>query len=261
MENGADGIGLFRSEFLYMERDSLPTEEEQFQAYRQVLEKMGGKPVIIRTFDIGADKQVPYLNLPKEMNPALGYRAIRICLDRKELFRTQLRALLRASVFGNLKIMFTMIISTEEVKAAKAVMEEVKSGLTTENIAFAPDVKVGIMVETPAAVLLSAELAEESNFFSVGTNDLTQYTLAVDRMNGKISKLYNQRHTAVLKMIEMAAKNAHQAGIPIGICGKSAADPALAAFYLKAGIDELSVAPSSLLGLKKTLQDAIESNV
>lgn len=253
LENGAEGIGLFRSEFLYMGRDSLPTEEEQFQAYKQVLQKMGKKPVIVRTFDIGADKEVPYLHLPKEANPALGYRAIRICLDRKELFRTQLRALLRASAFGNLQIMFPMIVSPDEVKAAKAVLEDVKSALSAEHIAFAPKIPTGIMVETPSAAVLSGELAEIVDFFSVGTNDLTQYTLAVDRTNAAVSKLYNPRSPAVLKMIEIAAQSAHRAGIPIGICGESAADPQLTGFYLKAKIDELSVAPASILKLKENV--------
>ncbi|HHV32432.1 MAG TPA: phosphoenolpyruvate--protein phosphotransferase [Clostridiales bacterium] len=259
LENGADGIGLFRSEFLYMGRDSLPTEDEQFEAYRQVLKKMGKKPVIVRTFDIGADKKVPYLHLPEEENPALGYRAIRICLDQTDLFRTQLRALLRASAFGNLKIMFPMIISTEEIRTAKAILEDIKSDLSAKNIAFDTAVKVGIMIETPAAAVLSSELAKECDFFSIGTNDLTQYTLAADRMNGKISKLYNQRNPAVLKMIEMAAQSAHQAGIPVGICGESAADPALTEFYLKLGIDELSVVSPSVLSLKSALQQAIQS--
>lgn len=253
LKNGADGIGLFRSEFLYMEHDSLPTEDEQFNAYRKVLEKMDGKRVIIRTFDIGADKQVPYLNLPKEANPALGYRAIRICLDRKDLFYTQLRALLRASVFGKLSIMFPMIISVGEIKEAKKMVEQVKKDLAEEKIAFAQDVKIGIMIETPASVMLSGELAKEADFFSIGTNDLTQYTLAVDRMNGKISKMYDQRHPAVLKMIEMTAKSAKKAGIPVGICGESAADTSLMKFYLKAGINELSVGASAVLGLKKAV--------
>lgn len=251
LENGADGIGLFRSEFLYLERSSLPTEEEQFQAYRSVLEKMGEKPVIIRTFDIGADKQVPYLNLPKEANPALGYRAIRICLEQKDLFRTQLRALLRASAFGNLKIMFPMIISLNEVRVARGMLEEAKSELTAEGVAFAQNLNTGIMIETPAAAVLSGELAKECDFFSIGTNDLTQYTLAVDRMNGATAKLYDQRNAAVLKMIQMTAESAHQAGIPVGICGESASDLFLTEFYLNIGIDELSVAPSSILELKK----------
>jgi len=253
LENGADGIGLFRSEFLFMERNSLPTEEEQFQAYKQVLEKMKKRPVIIRTFDIGADKQVPYLNLPQEANPAMGYRAIRICLDRKELFDTQLRALLRASVFGNLGIMFPMIISENELETAKSRIEQVKSDLNIEKIPYATDLKIGIMIETPAAVMLSNELAKKCDFFSIGTNDLTQYTLAVDRMNDNISKLYDQRHPAVLKMIEMTVSNAKKAGIPVGICGESASDLELTKFYLKIGVDELSVASSSILELKQSV--------
>lgn len=257
LENGADGIGLFRSEFLYMERDSLPTEEEQFEAYKKVLVGMNGKSVIVRTFDIGADKQVSYLNLPKEANPALGYRAIRICLDRRDLFRTQLRALMRASVYGKLKIMFPMIISVNEVRTAKAELEKVKDELSVEKIPFAPDVEVGIMIETPASVVMSEELAKECSFFSVGTNDLTQYTLAVDRMNGNISKLYNQANPAVLKMIAVAARNAHKAGIPIGICGESAADTKLTDFYLREEIDELSVASSSVLSVKESLMKTL----
>ena len=260
LKNGADGIGLFRSEFLYMGRDSLPTEDEQFEAYKSVLEKMGNKPVIVRTFDIGADKQIPYLHLPKEANPALGYRAIRICLDRKDLFRAQLRALVRASAFGNLKIMFPMIISVEEVREAKQMLQETKSELESEKISFAHDIKVGIMIETPSSVVLSDELAKECDFFSIGTNDLTQYTLAADRLNDKIAKIYDQSNPAVLKMIELTAKNAHKAGISVGICGESAADPKLAEFYLKTGIDELSVAPPSVLGLKKTLKQACEKS-
>ncbi|QNO18171.1 phosphoenolpyruvate--protein phosphotransferase [Caproicibacterium amylolyticum] len=258
LENGADGIGLFRSEFLFMERDTLPDEETQFEAYRQVLQKMGSKPVIVRTFDIGADKQVPYLNLPKEENPALGCRAIRICLDRRELFKTQLRALLRASAFGSLKIMFPMIISSEELNTAKGILEEAKAELSAESVAFSPDLKVGIMVETPSAAIMSDELAKHCDFFSVGTNDLTQYTLAADRMNSKLAGVYNQRSPAVLRLIHMAAENAHKAGIPIGICGESAADRTLTDFYLKIGIDELSVAPSSVLELKEALQQSID---
>ena len=253
LANGAEGIGLFRSEFLYMGRDSLPTEEEQFQAYKKVLEKMGERPVVVRTFDIGADKEVPSLHLPKEANPALGYRAIRICLDRKDLFRTQLRALLRASAFGNLQIMFPMIVSAEEVKAAKEILGDVKAGLAAERIAFAPKIRTGIMVETPAAAVLSGALAEIADFFSIGTNDLTQYTLAADRTNASVSGLYDPRSPAVLKLIEWTAKSAHQAGIPVGICGESAADPRLTAFYLRNRIDELSVAPSSVLALKEKI--------
>ena len=254
LENDADGIGLFRSEFLYMNGNSLPSEEEQFVAYKSVLEKMGSKRVIIRTLDLGADKQVPYLNLPHEENPALGYRAIRICLDRKELFVTQLRALYRASAFGNLAIMFPMIISVDEVKQIKSIIEQVKSDLSKEGIAFSSDVEIGIMIETPASVMMSAELAKEVDFFSVGTNDLTQYTLAVDRMNHSISNMFDSRNPAVLRMLEIAAKNAKNAGIWIGICGESAADTSLTDFYVKIGISELSVTPASVLELKKAVQ-------
>lgn len=254
LENDADGIGLFRSEFLYMESSTFPSEEKQFKAYRSVLEKMNGKRVIIRTFDLGADKQVSYLDLPKEENPALGYRAIRICLDRRELFVTQLRALLRASVSGKLAIMFPMIISVEEVREIKSIVEQVKQDLTKEKISFAPDVELGIMVETPASVLLSDELAKEVDFFSIGTNDLTQYTLAVDRMNHTISNMFNPRHPAVLRMIEMTVENGKKAGIWTGICGESAADTVLTEFYVKIGVKELSVTPSAVLELKKAVQ-------
>lgn len=254
LENDADGIGLFRSEFLYMNGNSLPSEEEQFVAYKSVLEKMGSKRVIIRTLDLGADKQVPYLNLPHEENPALGYRAIRICLDRKELFVTQLRALYRASTFGKLAIMFPMIISVDEVKQIKSIIEQVKSDLSKEGIAFSSDVEIGIMIETPASVMMSAELAKEVDFFSVGTNDLTQYTLAVDRMNHSISNMFDSRNPAVLRMLEIAAKNAKDAGIWIGICGESAADTSLTDFYVKIGVSELSVTPASVLELKKAVQ-------
>lgn len=254
LQNGADGIGLFRSEFLYMESDSLPSEETQFRAYREVLEKMRGKRVIIRTLDIGADKQVPYLNLPPEANPALGYRAIRICLDRTELFRTQLRALLRAAVFGNLAVMFPMIISPQEVRDAKKMVEQAKIELCKEGITFAPDVQLGVMIETPAAAMLSDELAKEVDFFSIGSNDLTQYTLATDRMNGAISKLYDQRHPAVLKLIELTVKNAKKEGTETGICGESAADPELTEFFLRIGVDELSVTPASVPEVKNTVR-------
>ncbi len=254
LENDADGIGLFRSEFLYMNGNSLPSEEEQFVAYKSVLEKMGSKRVIIRTLDLGADKQVPYLNLPHEENPALGYRAIRICLDRKELFVTQLRALYRASTFGKLAIMFPMIISVDEVKQIKSIIEQVKSDLSKEGIAFSSDVEIGIMIETPASVMMSAELAKEVDFFSVGTNDLTQYTLAVDRMNHSISNMFDSRNPAVLRMLEIAAKNAKNAGVWIGICGESAADTSLTDFYVKIGVSELSVTPASVLELKKAVQ-------
>lgn len=254
LENDADGIGLFRSEFLYMESSTFPSEEQQFRAYSEVLKKMDGKRVIIRTLDLGADKQVPYLNLPKEENPAMGYRAIRICLDRRELFVTQLRALLRASSFGKLAIMFPMITSVEEVKECKAIVEQVKQDLTAEKTAFAPDFELGIMIETPASVMLSEELAKEVDFFSIGTNDLTQYTLAVDRMNHAISKMFDPSHPAVLRMIETTVENGRKAGIWTGICGESAADTKLTEFYLKIGVAELSVTPSAVLELKKAVQ-------
>ncbi len=254
LENDADGIGLFRSEFLYMENSTFPSEEQQFEAYRTVLQKMNGKRVIIRTFDLGADKQVPYLNLPREENPALGYRAIRICLDRKELFVTQLRALLRASVFGKLAIMFPMIISVEEVREIKSIVSQVKQDLTNEKIAFSPNIELGIMVETPASVMMSDLLAKEVDFFSIGTNDLTQYTLAVDRMNHTISKMFDSRHPAVLRMIEMTVENGKKAGIWTGVCGESAADTELTQFYVKIGVKELSVTPPAVLELKKAIQ-------
>lgn len=260
LQNGADGVGLFRSEFLYMESDSPPSEEVQFRAYREVLEKMKEKRVVIRTLDIGADKKVSYLNLPNEENPALGYRAIRICLDRRELFRTQLRALLRASVFGNLAVMFPMIISPQEVRAAREMLEEAKKELLEEDVAFSDAIPLGVMIETPAAAMLSGELAKEVDFFSIGTNDLTQYTLAVDRMNGAIEKLYDQRHPAVLKLIEMTVKNAKEAGIEVGICGESARDPHLTEFFLRIGVDELSVAPTSVLELKDNVRGIKLSN-
>lgn len=254
LENDADGVGLFRSEFLYMESDDFPTEEQQFEAYKTVLEKMDGKRVIIRTLDLGADKQVPYLNIPKEENPAMGYRAIRISLDRKELFVTQLRALIRASAFGKLAIMFPMITSVEQVQEIRGMVEQVKQELEEEKIAFAPEFELGIMIETPASAVLSDLLAKEVDFFSIGTNDLTQYTLAVDRMNPSISEMYDPRHPAVLRMIQMSVENAKKAGIWIGICGESAADTALTKFYLEIGVDELSVTPSAVLELRKTVQ-------
>ena len=254
LENDADGIGLFRSEFLYMESKNFPSEEEQFKAYKRVLEKMGGKRVIIRTLDLGADKQVPYLDIPHEENPAMGYRAIRICLDRQELFVTQLRALIRASAFGKLAIMFPMIISVDEVRQIKSIVEKVKKDLSDEKVVFAPDIEIGIMIETPASVMLSDLLAKEVDFFSIGTNDLTQYTLAVDRMNHTISKLFDSRHPAVLRMIEKTAESAKNAGIWVGICGESAADTSLTEFYVKIGVSELSVTPSAVLELRKAVQ-------
>jgi phosphotransferase system enzyme I (PtsI) len=255
LENGAEGIGLFRSEFLYMENDSLPDEETQFSAYRSVLEKMGDRPVIIRTFDIGADKKVPYLDLPEEANPALGFRAIRICLARPELFMAQLRALYRASAAGNLSIMFPMIASSGELAEAKKMAAQARRELKEKRIPFSPDVKLGIMVETPAAAVLSEELAKEADFFSIGTNDLTQYTLAADRMNPTLAPLYDQRHPAVLSLMKTTFRNAKKAGIPAGVCGESAADPSLTQFYLQNRVDELSVSPSSVLELKKAIRD------
>ena len=254
LENDAGGVGLFRSEFLYLGRDSLPTEEEQFRIYKQAAENMAGKKVIIRTLDIGADKQADYLHLDKEENPALGYRAIRICLTQTDIFKTQLRALYRAAVYGNLSIMYPMIISTEEVEQIKRISAEVKQELAEEKIPY-KDVEEGIMIETPAAVMISDELAKMVDFFSVGTNDLTQYTLAIDRQNEKLDVFYNPHHKAVLKMIKIAADNAHKEGKWIGICGELGADPELTATFLEMGIDELSVAPSSILKLRKIIRE------
>lgn len=255
LQNDAGGIGLFRSEFLYLENSDFPTEEQQFNAYRKVAENMAGKKVIIRTLDIGADKQADYFNLDKEENPALGYRAIRICLTRKEIFKTQLRALFRAAAFGNISIMFPMIISTEEVKQIKEILEEVKAELKAEQIPFKEDVEIGIMIETPASVMISDELAKEVDFFSVGTNDLTQYTLAIDRQNQKLEPFYNSHHKAVLKMIKMAADNAHKEGKWIGICGELGADITLTEEFLKMGIDELSVSPSMILEVRNRVRE------
>lgn len=253
--NDAGGIGLFRSEFLYLENSDFPTEEQQFQAYKRVLESMAGKKVIIRTLDIGADKQVDYFGLCKEENPAMGYRAIRICLTRPEIFKTQLRALYRASAFGQIAIMFPMIISVNEVRRIKEIIEEVKKELTEEGIAFREDVELGVMIETPAAVMVSRELAKEVDFFSVGTNDLTQYTLAIDRQNQQLDAFYDSHHPAVLEMIRMAAANAHAEGKWIGICGELAADLSLTETFLEMKIDELSVAPGMVLPLRKRIRE------
>ncbi len=255
LKNDAGGIGLFRSEFLYLENSDFPTEEQQFAVYKQVAESMAGKKVIIRTLDIGADKQVDYFGLDKEENPALGYRAIRICLTRPEIFKTQLRALYRAAVFGNLSIMFPMIISVKEVLKIKEIIAEVKEELTSEGIPFKDDVELGIMIETPAAVMVSRELAKEVDFFSVGTNDLTQYTLAIDRQNSKLDEFYDPHHPAVLAMIKMAADNAHAEGAWIGICGELGADLELTEEFLKMGLDELSVSPSMVLPLRKRIRE------
>lgn len=256
LKNDAGGIGLFRSEFLYLESETYPTEEQQFSVYKTVAENMAGRKVIIRTLDIGADKQVDYFGLCKEENPAMGYRAIRICLTKPEIFKTQLRALYRASAFGQIAIMFPMIISVNEVRRIKDIIEEVKKELTEEGIAFRENVELGIMIETPAAVMVSRELAKEVDFFSVGTNDLTQYTLAIDRQNQKLDAFYDSHHPAVLELIRMAAANAHAEGKWIGICGELAADLSLTETFLEMKIDELSVAPGMVLPLRKRIREA-----
>ena len=255
LKNDAGGIGLFRSEFLYLENSDFPTEEQQFSVYKQVAENMAGKKVIIRTLDIGADKQVDYFGLDKEDNPALGYRAIRICLTRPEIFKTQLRALYRAAVYGNISIMFPMIISVKEVLRIKEIIAEIKEELKNEGIPYKEDVELGIMIETPASVMISRELAKEVDFFSVGTNDLTQYTLAIDRQNSKLDEFYDPHHPAVLAMIKMAAENAHAEGAWIGICGELGADLELTEEFLKMGLDELSVSPSMVLPLRKRIRE------
>lgn len=254
IENDAEGIGLFRSEFLYLGRASFPTEEEQFRAYKQVLQMMAGKKVIIRTLDIGADKKVDYFHLADEDNPALGYRAIRICLKEPEIFKTQLRALLRATVFGNLSVMYPMITSVEEVEQIHRIVKEVREELDRVQIPYKVP-EQGIMIETPAAALISDELAELVDFFSIGTNDLTQYTLAVDRQNEKLDDFYHPHHKAILRMIEMVAANAHRAGKWVGICGELGADTELTETFLKMGIDELSVAPSMVLKVRKRVRE------
>ena len=252
IQNDAGGIGLFRSEFIYLEKDRYPTEEEQFSIYKTAVETMAGKRVIIRTLDIGADKQCEYFEMDKEENPALGYRAIRICLTRPEIFKTQLRALFRASAYGNLAIMYPMITSLWEVKKIKEIVEEVKAELTAEQLEFG-NPQQGIMIETPAAVMMSGELAKEVDFFSIGTNDLTQYTLAIDRQNPKLDKFYDAHHPAVLSMIRMTVENAHKAGIWAGICGELGADTSLTKEFLAMGVDELSVSPGSILPIRKII--------
>ncbi|HBD66380.1 MAG TPA: phosphoenolpyruvate--protein phosphotransferase [Eubacterium sp.] len=252
--NDAAGIGLFRSEFIYLERDTFPTEEEQFNIYRTVAENMAGKPVIIRTLDIGADKQCDYFNMDKEDNPALGMRAIRICLTRTEIFKTQLRALYRASAYGNINIMYPMIANMWEIDRIKEIEKEVRDELKQQGIDIG-DVQTGIMIETPAAVMLSDELAEKVDFFSIGTNDLTQYTLAVDRQNPKLDCFFDPHHPAVLKMIKMVVDNAHKAGIWAGICGELGADTSLTREFLKMGVDELSVSPGRILPIRKIILD------
>ena len=252
LQNDAGGIGLFRSEFIYLGQDHYPTEEEQFQIYKTVAETMAGRRVIIRTLDIGADKQCDYFELDKEDNPAMGLRAIRICLTRPEIFKTQLRALFRASVYGNINIMYPMIISVDEVRQIKAIVEEVKAELTEQGIEYGNPAQ-GIMIETPASVMMSRVLAEEVDFFSIGTNDLTQYTLAIDRQNSKLDKFFDSHHPAVLRMIQMTVENAHKAGIWCGICGELGADQALTKDFLAMGVDELSVSPGSILPLRKII--------
>lgn len=249
LQNDAEGIGLFRSEFLYLESDTFPTEEEQFQAYKTVAENMAGKKVIIRTLDIGADKQVDYFNLDKEDNPAMGYRAIRICLTQPEIFKTQLRAIFRASYYGNIGVMYPMIISVSEVQRIHAIVDEVKAELDAQGLPYG-DVEQGIMIETPAAVMMSAELAKEVDFFSIGTNDLTQYTLAIDRQNPKLDDFYDSHHPAILRMIQMVIDNGHKENCWVGICGELGADTTLTETFLKMGIDELSVSPSMIFPVR-----------
>ena len=254
MKNDAGGIGLFRSEFLYLGRNDFPTEEEQFQAYKQAVQTMAGKKVIIRTLDIGADKQVEYFNLGKEENPALGYRAIRICLKQPEIFKAQLRALFRAAVYGNLSVMYPMITSTEEVEKIYAIVAEVEEELKKQEVQYKIP-EQGIMIETPAAVMISDRLAEMVDFFSIGTNDLTQYTLAIDRQNEQLDDFYNPHHEAVLRMIRMVVENAHKCGKWAGICGELGADLTLTEQFVRMGVDELSVAPSMILKLRKVVRE------
>lgn len=254
LANDADGIGLFRSEFFYLESEDYPGEEAQFAAYKEVAENMAGKKVIIRTLDIGADKQVDYFHMEKEENPAMGYRAIRICLDRPEIFKTQLRAIYRAGYYGNISVMFPMIISVTEVRRIKELIAEVKKELTEEGLAYR-DCEVGIMIETPAAVMISDLLAEEVDFFSVGTNDLTQYTLAIDRQNPKLDHIYDAHHEAVLRMLQMVVDNGHKGGCRVGICGELAADTELTGTLLRMGFDELSVSPSMILKVREAIRN------
>ncbi len=261
LNNDGGGIGLFRSEFLYLGCDNYPTEDYQFEAYKKVLSDMGGREVVIRTLDIGADKQIGYFNLPDEENPALGNRALRICLNRPEIFRTQLRALYRASVYGKLLIMFPMVTSVWEVREARKMCEQVKQELTAEGIPYAEDVELGIMIETPAAAIMSDRLAKEVDFFSCGTNDLTQYTLACDRQNNDLGRFFDPHHPAVLRLLKMVADNAHKNGIWVGICGELGADLALTETFLSIGIDELSVSPRSVLPLRQKVRVTMVSAV
>jgi len=253
--NDGEGVGLFRSEFLYMDREALPTEEEQFEAYKQAVEGLNEKPVIIRTLDVGGDKNLPYLGMPKEMNPFLGYRAIRYCLDEEEVFQTQLRAILRASAFGKAKIMFPMISTIDEIRAAKEHVYKSMQVLEQAGIAYDKNIEIGIMIEIPAAALLSDLLAEEVDFFSIGTNDLVQYTLAVDRMNEQISDLYTPYHPSVLRLVKMVIENGHKAGIWVGMCGEAAGIESLVPLWFAMGLDEFSVSPSSVLRVRKQIRD------
>lgn len=261
IENDGEGVGLYRTEFLYMYNDKLPTEEEQFEAYKIVAEKLEGKPLVIRTLDVGGDKDIPYLNIPKEMNPFLGYRAIRFCLDNKEIFITQIRAILKASAYGNIKIMFPMISSIEELRQSKSIVEEVKEGIRKENIKFNENIEIGIMVEIPAVAINSRQFAKEVDFFSIGTNDLIQYTLAVDRGNQKISNLYNQFHPAVLSLIKMTIDNGHKEGIWVGMCGEVAGDEKLIPILLAMGLDEFSMSASSILKARYIIRNTSKKEV
>jgi len=252
--NDAAGIGLLRSEFLYLGRSSMPSEEEQFSVYKQALESADGKKVVVRTLDIGADKTPDYIDLEKEENPAMGFRAIRLCLQEEEILRTQLRALYRASVYGKLAVMYPMITSIEEVKKIQDISRQIKEELKQENIPYA-DIEEGIMIETPAAALISDELAKMVDFFSIGTNDLTQYTLAIDRQNGKLDSFYDAHHKAVLRMIELITQNAHNAGIPVGICGELASDAELTQWFVNIGVDELSVVPAYILKMRQVIRN------
>ena len=254
IRNGAEAIGLFRSEFLYLNRNSLPSEEEQFESYREVAEAMNGKPVIIRTLDIGGDKELPYLNLPKEMNPFLGYRAIRICLDQTDIFKTQLRAILRASHYGKVKIMYPMIASISELRQANDILNEVKEDQNQQNIPYDNGMEVGIMIEIPAAAISADLLAKEVDFFSIGTNDLIQYTMACDRMNEKISYLYQPYHPSVLRLIRMVIDAGHQNGKWVGMCGEMAADPIAVPILLGLGLDEFSMSASAILQTRKAIK-------
>jgi phosphoenolpyruvate-protein phosphotransferase (PTS system enzyme I) len=265
IENDGEGVGLFRTEFLYMDRDRLPTEDEQFEAYKTVAEKLGDRPLVIRTLDVGGDKEIPYLNLPKEMNPFLGYRAIRLCLDRLDIFKTQIRAILRASYYGNIKIMFPMISSIEELRRAKSIVEEVKGELKSEEIPYKEDLEIGIMVEIPSVAIHSKAFAKEVDFFSIGTNDLIQYTVAVDRGNQNISYLYSQYHPAVLRLIKMTIENGHEEGIWVGMCGEVAGDQKLIPILLAMGLDEFSMSASSILKsrylIRNTSKKEVEKNL